>query len=68
VPAEHCHLVLVNGVFISPSERGSRRLSEGDHLAIWPPVAGGNGNKYAAGGNGNKYAAGGNGNIFLAVG
>ena len=41
VPMEHCHLVLVNGVFVAPSERDRRTLAEGDALAIWPPVAGG---------------------------
>jgi len=41
VPLEHCHLVLVNGLFVPPAVRGSQSLSEGDHLAAWPPVAGG---------------------------
>ncbi len=41
VPLEHCHLVLVNGHYIAPSERGEKILREGDALAIWPPVAGG---------------------------
>ncbi|NQW00230.1 MAG: MoaD/ThiS family protein [Rhodospirillales bacterium] len=41
MPIEQCHLVLVNGVFIAPSERSARRLAEGDALAVWPPVAGG---------------------------
>ncbi|MCP5368087.1 MAG: MoaD/ThiS family protein [Hyphomicrobiales bacterium] len=41
VPAEQCHLVLVNGVYVAPSERGARALADGDTLAIWPPVAGG---------------------------
>lgn len=41
VPLEHCHLVLVNGVYIAPSERDSHTLKDGDALAIWPPVAGG---------------------------
>jgi len=41
VPSEHCHLVLVNGVYLAPSEREGRPLSEGDSLAVWPPVAGG---------------------------
>lgn len=41
VPVELCHLVLVNGVFIPPSERGGHELFEGDHLAVWPPIAGG---------------------------
>lgn len=41
LPMEHCHLVLVNGHFVAPSERGGRVLQPGDALAIWPPVAGG---------------------------
>lgn len=41
VPTRHCHLVLVNGHFVPPSERATRRLAEDDVLAIWPPVAGG---------------------------
>lgn len=50
LPGEYCHLVLVNGVFVQPSERDTRGLEDGDHLAVWPPVAGG--------GNGNKSAGG----------
>jgi len=41
VPLEQCHLVLINGLFVPPTERGTRALVEGDHLAAWPPVAGG---------------------------
>ena len=41
LPPEMCHLVLVNGLFVPPSERMTRVLKEGDHLAVWPPVAGG---------------------------
>lgn len=41
LPAEYCHLVLINGVFVAPSERGAHELEAGDHLAVWPPVAGG---------------------------
>ena len=41
LPAEYCHLVLINGVFLPPSERTQRKLEDGDHLAAWPPVAGG---------------------------
>lgn len=41
VPLEQCHLVLVNGVFVPPSERDSQSVVEGDALAVWPPVAGG---------------------------
>ena len=41
LPPEMCHLVLVNGVFVTPSERAAFALKDGDHLAVWPPVAGG---------------------------
>ncbi|SCA57982.1 Sulfur transfer protein involved in thiamine biosynthesis [Candidatus Terasakiella magnetica] len=41
VPPEHCHLVLVNGEYVEPSAREERLLEENDHLAVWPPVAGG---------------------------
>ena len=41
LPAEACHLVLVNGVYVPPSERDSLELQEDDALATWPPVAGG---------------------------
>lgn len=41
LPMKLVHLVLVNGVFVPPAERGTRVLKEGDVLAIWPPIAGG---------------------------
>jgi sulfur carrier protein ThiS len=41
LPMKLVHLVLVNGVFVPPEERGSRTLVDGDVLAIWPPIAGG---------------------------
>lgn len=41
VPPEHCHLVLVNGAYVAPSERDAHALKDGDALAAWPPVAGG---------------------------
>ena len=41
LPKESCFLVLVNGIFVPPEQRGSRPLHEGDALAIWPPIAGG---------------------------
>ncbi|MDX2288577.1 MAG: MoaD/ThiS family protein [Hyphomicrobiaceae bacterium] len=41
VPPALCHLVLLNGVFQPPSVRGSKVLSAGDAVAVWPPVAGG---------------------------
>lgn len=41
LPPEMCHLVLVNGNFVPPSERAARALQDGDRIAVWPPVAGG---------------------------
>lgn len=41
LPRKMVHLVLVNGVYVAPAERGSHRLADGDVLAIWPPIAGG---------------------------
>lgn len=41
LPPKLVHLVLVNGQYIPPAERGTRPLAEGDVLAIWPPIAGG---------------------------
>lgn len=40
LPLALAHLVLVNGMYVPPEER-TRPLTEGDVLAIWPPVAGG---------------------------
>ncbi|MFQ5619496.1 MAG: MoaD/ThiS family protein [Rhodospirillales bacterium] len=41
LPREYCHLVLVNGYYVEPSQRESLALEDNDVLAIWPPVAGG---------------------------
>ena len=41
MPSKLVHLVLVNGKYIKPEDRGLTTLVEGDVLAIWPPVAGG---------------------------
>ncbi len=41
VPKESVHLVLLNGVYLNPEEREKSSFSEGDSLAVWPPVAGG---------------------------
>jgi sulfur carrier protein ThiS len=41
MPPKLVHLVLVNGKYIAPEQRLSATLSEGDVLAIWPPIAGG---------------------------
>ncbi len=36
-----CAIVLIDGVWVARPDRPSRVLSEGQVLAIWPPVAGG---------------------------
>lgn len=41
LPDKLVHLVLVNGVYVAPTDRGSKELTQDDVLAIWPPVAGG---------------------------
>ena len=41
VPREMAHLVLLNGVYVNPEDRNKAVFSDGDTLAIWPPVAGG---------------------------
>ncbi len=41
LPWKLVHLVLVNGIYIPPDQRGTRVLQDGETLAIWPPVAGG---------------------------
>ena len=41
LPEKLVHLVLVNGVYIDPSDRAQRVLQPVEVLAIWPPVAGG---------------------------
>jgi molybdopterin converting factor small subunit len=43
LPQEYCHLVLINGLYLTPGERDTRPLAPGDALAIWPPIAGGAG-------------------------
>ena len=40
VPEAQIHLVLINGVFVVPSERDVS-LKAGDELAVWPAIAGG---------------------------
>ena len=40
VPEADVHLVLINGVFVAPSQRDNA-LKEGDQLAVWPAIAGG---------------------------
>lgn len=41
LPPAMVHLVLVNGKYIEPEQHITQTLSEGDVLAIWPPIAGG---------------------------
>lgn len=41
IPDELCAIVLVNGEWVAREDRASRVLSDGQVLAIWPPVAGG---------------------------
>jgi len=41
LPTKLVHLVLVNGVYVPPDERATKVLTDGDVLAIWPPIAGG---------------------------
>jgi molybdopterin converting factor small subunit len=48
LPPELVHIVLLNGVYVKPEERDEPLLKEGDVLAMWPPVAGGNGRRRRA--------------------
>jgi molybdopterin converting factor small subunit len=41
VPEALCAIVLIDGVWVARPDRARRALSEGQVLAIWPPVAGG---------------------------
>jgi len=41
VPLETCHLILVNGIFAPPARSAQTHLSDGDTVAVWPPIAGG---------------------------
>ena len=41
MPAGSVKLVVLNGVFVPPSQRAVKRFVDGDVLAIWPPIAGG---------------------------
>ena len=41
IPEALCAIVLVDGHWVARPDRATRAMSEGQVLAIWPPVAGG---------------------------
>lgn len=41
MPPGSIKLVVLNGLFVPPSQRAATRFIDGDVLAVWPPVAGG---------------------------
>ncbi len=41
IPETLCAIVLIDGVWVARPDRATRVMSEGEVLAIWPPVAGG---------------------------
>jgi sulfur carrier protein ThiS len=41
VPEALCAIVLIDGVWVARPDRATRALSEGQVLAVWPPIAGG---------------------------
>ncbi len=41
IPEALCAIVLIDGMWVTRPDRASRTMSEGQVLAIWPPVAGG---------------------------
>ena len=41
IPEPVCAIVLVDGVWVARPDRAVRALSDGQVLAIWPPIAGG---------------------------
>ena len=40
IPSAQRHLVMVNGVYITPEQRTTKVLSQKDSLAVWPPSTG----------------------------
>ena len=38
VPEQLAHMVLLNGVYLQPTERGRSLLQEGDTLSVWPKI------------------------------
>ena len=41
IPEALCAIVVIDGVWVARHDRATRRLSEDQVLAIWPPIAGG---------------------------
>ena len=41
VPEALCAIVVIDGVWVARPDRATRALSEGQVLAIWPPIASG---------------------------
>ncbi len=41
VPLEQRHIVLVDGVYLPPEERGLTAVAAGQVIAVWPMIAGG---------------------------
>jgi sulfur carrier protein ThiS len=41
IPEALCAIVVIDGVWVARPDRATRALSEGQVLAIWPPIAGG---------------------------
>ena len=41
IPADSVHLVLINGVYVTPEDFSKTQMKEGDVVAMWPPIAGG---------------------------
>jgi sulfur carrier protein ThiS len=41
IPEALCAIVLIDGMWVARPDRARRAMSEGQVLAIWPPVAGG---------------------------
>ena len=41
VPEALCAIVLIDGVWVARPDRATRAMSEGQVLAVWPPIAGG---------------------------
>ena len=41
IPVELAHLIMINGVYVTPEDRVKPIFREDDVFAVWPPVAGG---------------------------